>query len=206
MDSICQEMHEWVNHLPRFSNINNKEDIPDNGIYFFFEKGEKAHDLDRIVRIGSHTGQNNLKSRLFEHITKPNKDRSIFRKHIGRCLLANDPFLDYWNIDLTTKKNKEKFYLPCNAEKQISIENDVTNYIINNFNFTVVKLEDKENRLFFEKKLLATAFNCPSCLPSSGWLGLKHCTPTIHGGLWNIQGLNGQILSQEELFSLKIIA
>ncbi|MSP93707.1 MAG: hypothetical protein EXR00_00415 [Alphaproteobacteria bacterium] len=38
----------------------------------------------------------------------PNKDRSIFRKHVGRCLLAKsgDPLLAQWEIDLTTKASR----------------------------------------------------------------------------------------------------
>ena len=35
--------------------------------------------------------------RLNEHLFTPNKDRSIFRKHVGRCLLVqrNDLFLKF---------------------------------------------------------------------------------------------------------------
>ena len=68
------------------------------GALVLFEKSEKAHDVDRIVRIGTHTGQDNLKSRLKEHFINEVKDRSIFRKNIGRCLLRNDPFLQDWEL------------------------------------------------------------------------------------------------------------
>jgi hypothetical protein len=58
----------------------------------------------RIVRIGTHTGANQLCSRLKQHFLNEMKDRSIFRKNIGRCLLkqANDPFLEFWELDLTS--------------------------------------------------------------------------------------------------------
>ena len=45
--------------------------------------------MDRIVRIGTHTGENQLRSRLMQHFVKENKNRSIFRKNIGRCFFEH---------------------------------------------------------------------------------------------------------------------
>jgi len=44
-----------------------------------------------------------LCSRLKQHFAKENKDRSVFRKNIGRCILnkANDDYLTKWEWDLT---------------------------------------------------------------------------------------------------------
>ena len=54
--------------------------------------------VDRIVRIGTHRGDNNLYNRLKEHFINENKDRSIFRKNIGRALLNKnqDSYLEIW--------------------------------------------------------------------------------------------------------------
>ena len=41
------------------------------------------------MNICTHTGKNQLISRLKQHFTNMNKDRSIFRKNIGRCLLKS---------------------------------------------------------------------------------------------------------------------
>jgi len=73
-----------------------EDQIPLNGIYILFEKGELAHNTDRIVRIGTHTGINQLRSRLKQHFIVENKDRSIFRKNIGRALLNknHDDFIN----------------------------------------------------------------------------------------------------------------
>lgn len=81
-----------------------------NGVYILFEKNEFGHNGDRIVRIGSHTGNDNLVKRLEEHFLKENKDRSIFRKNIGRALLNknSDSYLDIWDIDLTSKKSTNR--------------------------------------------------------------------------------------------------
>lgn len=74
--------------------------MPTDGIYVLFESGEESHGGDRIVRIGTHTGVGQLRSRLQQHFVKENKDRSVFRKNIGRCLLNrdSDPFLPEWEI------------------------------------------------------------------------------------------------------------
>lgn len=190
-DKICEKLHRAVNALPRFLVCDNKTNIPKNGIYFLFQQGETAHNLDRIVRIGTHIGHNKLKSRLIEHFVTPNKNKSIFRKHIGRCLLANDDFLHYWN----KKANNHTLSSAQNTKKQKMIEQSVTDYIQYHFTFSVINMNTKQSRLHFEKKFLSTCHACSVCVPSDKWLGLKHQNKIIHKGLWNIQGLNGNILS-----------
>lgn len=78
MKKVHEELHRYFNSLERFTFPYNEMHIPQNGIYVFFEKGEYVHGLDRIVRIGTHNGDNKLKLRLKEHFTTENKDRSIF--------------------------------------------------------------------------------------------------------------------------------
>ena len=97
MRNIVLELHQIFNEQKRYSFpfehfIN---EIPKNGIYIIFENGEKYKNLDRIVRVGTHTGNNQLRSRLNQHFIKENKNRSIFRKNIGRCFLnkENNPYL-----------------------------------------------------------------------------------------------------------------
>src|SRR4051812_919707 len=104
MSAICSELHELVRRgtLHRFPY--ERGVIPRNGIYVLFERGEDSHGGGRIVRVGTHTGDNQLRSRLTQHFVKENKNRSIFRKNIGRCILnrSSDQFLAEWEIDRTT--------------------------------------------------------------------------------------------------------
>src|SRR3990172_11224900 len=88
----------------RFPFDNEINRIPRNGIYVIFEIGEQYKDWDRIVRVGTHTGNNHLRSRLKQHFIKENKNRSIFRKNIGRCLLNkdNNPYLSNWDLYSTS--------------------------------------------------------------------------------------------------------
>jgi len=149
--------------------------IPKDGIYILFEKEEFAHSTNRIVRIGTHTGNNKLRSRLKEHFVNENKDRSIFRKNIGRALLNKDkhPFLKQWEIDLTTKKAKELHSNSIDLTKQKEIEKRVTKYVRDNFSFVVFQIDNKDKRLELESKIISTVSLCDECKPSPNWLGLS---------------------------------
>ena len=111
---LCAEIHALFQKAERYSFPFDVEVIPRNGIYVLFEKGEDGHGSDRIVRVGSHTGEGQLCSRLQQHFINEDKDRSIFRKNIGRAILnrGNDPFLEQWEWDLTPRKNREKHSAP----------------------------------------------------------------------------------------------
>jgi aspartate oxidase len=97
MSGECQTIHQLSRHLKRHQFPFDNPEIPKNGIYFLFEKQENGHGQDRIVRVGTHTGDNQLYSRLKQHFLNENKDRSIFRKNIGRALLTKnkDLFLPF---------------------------------------------------------------------------------------------------------------
>jgi len=81
MSKNCDRIHRWFNGMKRYKCPFNDEEIPESGIYVLFEKGEFAHGGNRIVRVGTHTGQSQLRSRLFQHFLKENKDR---QKHFQK--------------------------------------------------------------------------------------------------------------------------
>ncbi len=74
MSNICSQLHNLFNALPRFHYPFNREEIILNGVYILFEEGEYAHGGGRIVRVGTHRGNNRLYNRLQEHFIKENKD------------------------------------------------------------------------------------------------------------------------------------
>ena len=206
--SGCEEIHRLFNNAKKISFPFNEKDIPLNGIYILFEKGEFGHEGDRIVRVGTHTGENQLRSRLKQHFINENKDRSIFRKNIGRALLSKqkDPYLKIWELDLTTREAKDKFKDLINVEKQSQIEKQVTKYIQDNFSFIVLEIKDKEKRLGLESKIISTISLCKDCKPSEVWLGLESPKQKIKdGGLWLVNELYKEGLSKEELEELKKI-
>jgi hypothetical protein len=206
MSEECDIIHKWFNAAKRFKFPFNKNDIPLNGIYILFEKGEKAHYADRIVRIGTHTGNNQLRSRLWQHFINENKDRSIFRKNIGRALLNKDkdPFLEQWNLDLTTRKAKESHKDKIDIEKQKEVEKRVTKYMQDNFSLVVFGVPKKEDRLVLESKIISTVSLCEDCQPSKNWLGLSSPKGKIEkSGLWLVNELYKEPLNKTDLDELK---
>ncbi len=207
-ENKCKEVHEVFNSMKRYSFPFNEGEIPKNGIYILFEKGENGHGKDRVVRVGTHTGKNQLPSRLMQHFVNENKDRSIFRKNIGRAILnkEKDPFLKYWEIDLTTKDSKDKFLGSIDLEKQKQIEKKVTDYIQNNLSFVVFPIEEKEKRLETESKIISTLSLCKECKPSENWLGLFSPKEKIRkSGLWQVNELYKSGLTNKEIEELKNI-
>ncbi|MGK9370145.1 hypothetical protein ACSSWA_14705 [Melioribacter sp. Ez-97] len=208
MSEICRQLHELFNGLPRCRFPFDELAIPRNGIYVLFEEGEYAHGLDRIVRVGTHTGDNQLPSRLKQHFVNENKDRSIFRKNIGRAMLQreNDPFLEQWNWDLTTRKAKETYRPLLDEQKQRQVERAVTAYIQANFSFVVFRVDGKGERLEWERKIISTVSWCQECRPSSTWLGLHSPKKKIReSGLWLVNELYKDGLTWSELEELKAI-
>ncbi len=56
MSIECKDIHKIVNELERHNFPFDESRIPRNGIYVLFQKGEYGHEQERIVRIGTHTG------------------------------------------------------------------------------------------------------------------------------------------------------
>jgi hypothetical protein len=129
---------------------------------------------------------------LKQHFLNENKDRSIFRKNIGRALLnkQNDPFLEFWDIDLTTRKAKENHSILIDFDYQRVVENQVSRYIRDNFSFGVFEVASKKERLEVESKLISTVSWCHECKPSNDWLG--NSSPKgkiVESGLWLVNEL-----------------
>lgn len=177
--------------------------IPLNGLYVFFEKGELSHGHERIVRVGTHTGKDQLRSRLMQHLVKENKDRSIFRKNIGRALLnrdGNTKMLEMWNKDMTPKKARERtadFDIPAIKE----IERMVSGYMRSNFSFAAIEAVNKEDRLKLESKLISTVSLCKECSrPSTDWLGnFSPISKIRESGLWLVNELYKEPFTDSEL-------
>jgi hypothetical protein len=205
MNNHCHILHQWLNALNRYSFPFDESQLPFNGIYFLFEKGESAHNGDRITRIGSHTGANQLRSRLYQHFLKENKDRSIFRKNIGRTLLNKnrDPFLEKWELDLTSAQAKHIWSSRIDFNKQQIIEKLVSGLIERDFSFAVIQVDDDNRRLYLEKRLIATVSLCKECFPSENWFGKYSTKEKIRlSGLWQEQHLSKEPLSEKEINDL----
>ncbi len=206
---IALDLHNLFDQLTKYTYPFEEflDKIPSNGIYLKFEKGEMFQGFDRIVRVGTDTGENQLHSRLFQHFENENQRRSIFRKNIGRCFLNrdNNPYLKNWDLDITSKVDKEKNlkFIDLSFEKQI--EKEISNYIQSNFSFCVIKVENKHDRLFWESKIIATLAHS-GIFPSADWLGNYSPKSKIKEyGLWQVQGINKPQLTLNEFQKLEKI-
>jgi len=176
--------------------------IPENGIYIMFGQNEKGHGSNRIVRVGTHTGQGQLRSRLKQHFLIENKDRSIFRKNIGRCILSKskDSFFSQWELDLTSGTARRRYSGKVDFGKLRRVEKLVSRYIQRNFSFVVLPVKEKELRLHLESRIISTVSWCQECLPSDHWLGKFSPKNKIReSGLWLVNELYKEPLSQEDM-------
>jgi hypothetical protein len=175
----CWQIHQLLSDLGSF--IDPNQELPSNGVYFFYEDGEFCERdgvrLERIVRVGTHREQGNLQRRLHYHYYG-DKNGSVFRKHIGGAILAqadpSDPRLSTWLAQDT----------PTFAE----VEDQVNEIIRNRFRFRCTRVNDANERLTLEECLIGALSGCLHCRPSTSWLGRFARDEKIRfSGLWNSQ-------------------
>ena len=206
MSKQCDELHKIFNSMHRYRFPFDKKTIPQNGIYILFEDGEKAHGVDRIVRIGTHTGKDQLPSRLQQHFIMENKDRSTFRKNIGRAILnkRNDEFLRQWEIDLTPKASRDNNLKNIDIKRLNNVEKEVSKYMQENFSFAVFAVDDKKQRLELESKIISTVSLCKECNHSKDWLGNFSPKEKIRkSGLWLVNELYKEPLTVKDIDIIK---
>lgn len=202
IEEMCGSIHKAFRSLKRFRYPFDGIEMPLNGLYVFFEKGEFSHGGDRIVRVGTHTGKDQLRSRLMQHIVNENKDRSIFRKNVGRALLnkaGDSEMLKMWDRDMTTAMAK-KNALGYDISKINKVEERVSEFMRNNLSFAVIGVDDKSDRLNLESRLISAISLCNECRSSNEWLGNFSPKPKIvESGLWLVNELYKEPFSDNEL-------
>ena len=205
VNDICHSLHQLLGGLPACRFPYQDSQIPKNGVYVLFEDCELAHGTSRIVRIGTHTGNNQLRSRLRQHFLNV-KDRSILRKNIGRCLLKrdNDPFLEFWELDLTSHVAKAAHAAKIDFKRQAEIERRVSEYIQGHLRFVAFEVREMDRRLALESKLVSTVSLCDNCGPSEEWLGRHSPKSKISlSGLWQVNELRKTPLTVDELREIR---
>ena len=155
-----------------------------------FEEGEVYDNYDRITRIGTHRGLNQLHGRLKEHYVKANKNRSIFRKNIGRCLLNKEenPYLKSWEFDSSKPVIRAQYTSELDLEFEQLLERRITPYIQKNTSFVTIEVNNKAERMDWEAKLIATIAQGGEKVDRPDWLGNDSPKPKIKRfGLWQEQ-------------------
>ncbi|NOX46431.1 MAG: hypothetical protein GXO89_05575 [Chlorobi bacterium] len=78
-----EKPHILFTELKKCTSSYDETQISNNGIYTLFENGENIDELDRVVKIGSHTVNNRLFTWIKEHYNNDNDRDIFFRKHLG---------------------------------------------------------------------------------------------------------------------------
>lgn len=192
--NLLQEIENKFPRRPLGELFELKKNIPNQGVYFFFDQNENrenSNDL-RVVRVGTHAAQANskatIKQRLSQHKGPENlfgrHRASVFRELVGYALIYKDNLQqNKWGI------RKDKSML--NSEKDL--EKNVSLYL-RDLSFTILEIEgeaSKDNdRAYIERNSIALLSNYNRLLiidPSSAnWLGrLTQKDKIINSGLWN---------------------
>ncbi|MFW6008313.1 MAG: hypothetical protein ACOCP8_03515 [archaeon] len=112
--------------------------------------------------------------------------------------------MEQWDLDLTSRKAREKYADKVDFERQEEIEHRVTGYIQGVFSFCVIEVPTREKRLLWESRLISTISLCDGCKPSSLWLGKYSPKKKIKdSGLWQTQELYKKPFSDEEVVYFK---
>ena len=114
--------------------------------------------------------------------------------------MNNDPYLEVWNYDMTSKVNQLKYGHLVDKTKEAQIEKEISAYIRNKFYFVALTVNPKEQRLELAEKLIGTVSNCHTCKPSRASLGNNSPLSQIrNSGLWLVNGLCASPLTEDEL-------
>lgn len=223
MSEKCRRLHEALAVLPVVDYPFSPQQLPMNGIYFFYEKGESwghGGDGPRIVRVGTHR-EGNFRSRIAEHYLSDSKritydvrrpaphERSIFRKNLGRALLnrESNPYLTVWELDFTSRASREKSMHLRDLEIERRIEDGVTRLLREAFSFRFIALTGQAARMGsagLESRLIGTLAQCRMCRPSAAWLGLHSPKAKIReSGLWLSQHLTSPGLTEQDWSAIR---
>jgi len=197
------QVYALIGLLPRLDHQTPRRQLPRNGIYLFFEKGESASHLDtvtdRIVRVGTHRANGRFRSRIRQHYGNVhslagNKNASVFRKHVGGALLRSVDHHDRRLADWLTQ----------GAPSFSEVEETVSRVLRENFTFRCFRVDERSERLSLERGLIALLAQYPLGEPSANWLGSFAASQEIRrSGLWNMQHTDAEPLTINELERLE---
>ena len=182
------------------------ERLPLNGIYFFFEVGEKAwiaqREGGRMVRVGINTTENRFRERIGLHFGNlqdlgGSRKSSVFRKHVGGALLRreghSEEALQAWHDE--------------SAPADRRTEEAVSRYMRANLTFAWKEVPQEQLRKHLEIRLIALLAQYSPCPPSADWLGRHAMSEVIRRtGLWNVQHTGGEPATADDLRRLRDLA
>lgn len=200
-----QRVYELLALLPRYHHTAPRAELPDDGVYVFYERGQTARlddwTVDRVTRIGTHRADGNFPGRIRQHYGNKtnlsgNKNASVFRKHVGGALLRkqdpHDARIEPW--------------LTQGGKRDLDVEEHVSRVLRSRFTFTCITAPTKEDRMMLERGLIGLLAQHGPTSASPSWLGHHAESRKIqNSGLWNTQHTSADPLTDAELNRLEAL-
>ncbi len=191
---MALDIYSVLYGLPRHSSP--ESELPMNGVYIFFEEGEitewNGRSIPRIVRVGTHDVDGGFAERIRQHY-RPNRKKSVFRRHVGAALLAQGNPDDTRLKDWVEKRGR----FP-------DVEKTVSQRLHEKFTFSCLKVDSASDREEHEELLIAMLVEYRLAEPSPSWLGHYAVDAKIRrSGLWNIHHVSARPLGAQRLESLQ---
>lgn len=193
-----EDFYAFLSELGPPRRLNELENLPKRGVYFFFEEGEVRKDgrSPRVVRIGTHglkpLSKSTLSGRLSQHrgtrSGSGNHRGSVFRKHVGNALILRNTFsCETWGQGSTAPRDvvlAEQF-----LEKKVSEH-------IGKMLVSLLEIPDDPGpnsaRAFVERNSIGLLAGSEPASPN--WLGTDSGNEIIaRSFLWNVNHVNQQV-------------
>jgi len=180
------------------------EELPKQGVYFFFDNGEPTKFstiVPRLVRVGTHgvsagsvaTLRNRLRTHLGTRSGAGNHRASVFRLHVGRAIIERDrlqQFYPNWGKGQSASRDI--------AQLEAPLESKVSEYI-GNLRVLFIPVLDTAGvgsmRATIERQFISmfTESLCAIEESSPSWLGRFSDKPSIRdSGLWNVRDVGSE--------------
>ena len=191
--AVSASVHRILAALPARRFPISRRDVPPDGIYLLYEEGETVQiedqEFDRIVGVGTHSGEGRLARRLGIHASGDRRGSDL-RLHLGSAFLAQansaDPRLRTWLGEKRTP-------MP-------DVEEAVSTLIRERFAVRCIPVSDRQERQELEQALTALLARNPVTPPSEGWLGRHAARREIRSsGLWNTQHFDAPQLNATQI-------
>jgi hypothetical protein len=201
--------YEMFDHLAKGMGLHRlrdilAEEIPMQGVYFFFDESEPTEfsaDVPRLVRVGTHgvsagstaTLRNRLRTHLGTRTGAGNHRASVFRLHVGRAMIERDGLEQHypnWGKGQSASKDITELEAP--------LESKVSEYI-GNLRVLFIPVLDTAGtgsmRATIERQFISmfTENLCAIDESSPSWLGRFSDKPSIRiSGLWNVRDVGSE--------------
>ncbi|MDO8672003.1 MAG: hypothetical protein Q7O66_11315, partial [Dehalococcoidia bacterium] len=160
--SLVRRFYDLLQLLPRLDFTAAREELPENGLYVFFERGEMVEHrgvlVDRVVRVGTHREDDRFPAGIRLHF-RGNRSASPFRRHIGGALLRR------------TRIGGLQDWIRQDGPAMQELEEMVSRELRAHFKFSCFPVDERNARQSLEKGLIGLLANSPLAWSSPTWLG-----------------------------------